>query len=365
MFSYAVSRRFRPAGLALAVALCLGACSGNSASSTTGAGNSGVMAPAPAADSVQGAPPGAPVAGSKVAAEANAAAPAVGGTAPELVPSDAKIIRTASIYLTVTSVETAAAAVRGVAAGLGGQVASETVNATDQAPSADPALGGKAVTTTRRLGNYGQLVLAIPSERLDAALDQLSKLGTVVQRATASEDVTAAYIDTESRIATKKASIERVRALMAQTQNLSQIVELESQLAQREAELESLQAQLASMAKRVAMSMVTVTISTNPEVVTPVEENGFMIGLRSGWKAFLTSLGVGLTVLGALLPWAIVLALIGFPLVAWRRRRAAGQTASSSATVPFVGAPAVPSAQVPVAPSSAGTAEPPAATSHP
>lgn len=313
MASYAASRRPHAAALttvALAIVLGVAGCSGTS----TASGSPGV------ADAVQGAPGAAPMAGAK-AADANAPAPAAGGSAPELVPTETKIIRTASIYLTVTSVETSAAAVRGVAAGLGGQVTSETINATDLAPQSDPVLGGKTPATVRRIGNYGQLVLAIPSDRLDAALDQLSKLGTVVQRATASEDVTAAYIDTESRIATKKASIERVRALMTQTQNLSQIVELESQLAQREAELESLQAQLAAMAKRVAMSSVTVTISTNPEVVTPVEENGFMTGLRSGWKAFLASLSVGLTVLGALLPWAIALSLIALPLLGWRRRR--------------------------------------------
>lgn len=353
MFSYAASRRLRPVGITLAALLALAACSGSPQSSTSSVGGrDGVaVAPAPAPGAPAGGPAADGLAAEKMAVDPNAAA-RTGGSVAELLPNDTKIIRTASIYLTVTSVETAAAAVRGVAAGLGGQVASETVNATDQAPSADPALGGKAIPTTRRIGNYGQLVLAIPSERLDAALDQLSKLGTVVQRATASEDVTAAYIDTESRIATKKTSIDRVRALMTQTQNLSQIVELESQLAQREAELESLQAQLANMTKRVAMSMVTVTVSTNPEVVTPVEENGFMTGLRSGWKAFLASLGVGLTVLGALLPWAIALALIALPLLAWRRRRAAASAPTPS--------PA-PAAAPPLAPTTAATPDGPGA----
>ena len=100
------------------------------------------------------------------------------------------------------------------------------------------------------------------------------------------------------------------QALMSQTQNISQIVELESQLAQREADLESLQAQLASMTKRIAMATVTVTVSSNPDVIPPVEQDGFLTGLRSGWNAFLASLTVGLTVLGALLPWLVVLALI-------------------------------------------------------
>ena len=98
--------------------------------------------------------------------------------------------------------------------------------------------------------------------------------------------------------------------------------------------------------------MVTVTVSTNPEVVTPVEENGFMTGLRSGWKAFLGSLGVGLTVLGALLPWAIALALIALPLLAWRRRRAAASAPTPS--------PA-PAAAPPLAPTTAATPDGPGA----
>jgi hypothetical protein len=290
------------------------------------------------------------------AADSKAGAPDVAGSANEVAPTDTKIIRTASIYLTVTSVETVAAAVRGVAAGLGGQVASETVNATDVAPTADPALGEKTTTSVRRVGNYGQLVLAIPTDRLDAALDQLAKLGTVVQRASSSEDVTSAFVDTESRITTKKASIERVRALMSQTQNISQIVELESQLAAREADLESLQAQLASMSKRVAMATITVTVSSNPDVIPPVEEEGFLAGLRSGWKAFLASLTVGLTVLGALLPWLIVIAVVGVPLRSWLRRRA--QRQSLAPLAPPSWATPTPSAAQPAPAAAAGPTTP-------
>ena len=361
MLSYAASPRFRPAALTFATItalVALGACSGGTSGSAGVRG--GVEAVAP------GAP--APAGEGLSVSDAKVAASQPGGVS-ELVPSDSKIIRTASIYLTVTSVETAAAAVRGVAAGLGGQVASETINATDVAPASDPALGDKSpATTVRRVGNYGQLVLAIPADRVDAALDQLAKLGTVVQRATASEDVTAAYIDTESRIATKKASIDRVRALMTQTQNLTQIVELEAQLAQREAELESLQAQLASMTKRVAMSTVTVTISSNPDVVTPEDNTGFMAGLRSGWKAFLASLTVGLTVLGALLPWIMAFAIIALPVLAWRRRRAArpaaAPTPATYAAHPGHPAPTATPATPPV-PAAATPAAPPAAAPLP
>ena len=344
--------------VALAAALTLSACSGGSNTSAGSApGDSTLVgAPAPAVDAQAreaGTVAGAPASGELSKAASGPGAPAV--------VSEPKIIRSASIYLTVASVETAAAAVRGVAAGLGGQVSSESVNATDAAPPAEVTPESKAGLATVRRGNFGQLVLAIPADKLEVALDQLARLGTVVQRASSSQDVTASYVDTESRITTMKTSIERVRSLMGQAQNIGQIVDLEAQLTQRESQLESLQAQLAAMAARVAMSSVTVTISSNSDVVVPTPEpTGFLGGLASGWRAFLASMTVALTVIGALVPWLIALSIIGLPLLVWLRRRrhatAASNTTASNTEAPNTEATnteaAVPAA-VPVGPPAA------------
>jgi hypothetical protein len=273
-------------------------------------------------------------AGAAAAPDAKAAADPV---------TEPKIVKNAALALTVEQIGPAAAKIRAAVAGFGGHVSNETVNATDTAPIA-PMPG-----TTRadpsyavpRLGNYGQLTFAVPADKLDAAMDAVAAAGTVVQRTSSSSDVTAVYVDTETRLTTKKASIERIRALMAQTQNISQVVELEGQLASREAELESLQAQLAALKDRVAMSTLTVVISTTVAgAVTPTPDTGFVAGLKSAWTAFLTSIAALLTALGAVLPWAIVLAFIAVPL--WRRRRAlqsAGMPRASVSAAPrLVGA---------------------------
>ena len=163
------------------------------------------------------------------------------------------------------------------------------------------------------------MTLDVPADRLDAALEQLSAIGRVVQRTSSAKDVTSTYVDTESRIATKKASIERVRALMAEATGMSQVVELESQLAQREGELESLQATLATLQRRVSMSSVTVTLSTDPNAGE--DNSGFLAGLRAGWQAFLTWLASCLTALGAVSPFLGALAILGVPVLVWWRRR--------------------------------------------
>ncbi len=281
--------------------------------------------------------PAQPLAPDGSTSDSRAAQPGEDQAGPQATETQ-KVVRTASLLLAVSALEPTAAAVRNVAASLGGQVTNENLNAsTSSARTPSSSVPAPA-------GSSGTLTIDVPADRLDPALEQLSALGRVVQRTSNARDVTATYVDTESRIATKKASIERVRALMSQATGLSQVVELESQLAQREAELESLQATLATLQKKVAMSTVTVTLSTDPSAGE--DASGFLGGLRAGWQAFLRSLASCLTALGAVLPFVGALAILVLPLLVWWRRRE--HSASTSA----------PPARTPVAASPSATAQP-------
>jgi hypothetical protein len=77
------------------------------------------------------------------------------------------------------------------------------------------------------------------------------------------------------------------------------------------------------------MSTIVVSVDEIPEkaAATENDEAGFFTGLSAGWNG-LTAFAVALaTVLGALLPWLIVVAIVGPPLLllvrAIRRRRPA------------------------------------------
>ena len=168
------------------------------------------------------------------------------------------------------------------------------------------------------------MTVDVPAARLDATLDQLAALGSVVQRTTTSTDVTKTYVDTASRITTMKASVERVRALLGQATAIAQIVTIESELAKREAELESLQATLATLDKQTTMSTVSLSLSSPATATTPVDEgSGFLYGLRHGWSAFVGFLSGLATAVGALLPFLVTIAVLGSPVVLWWRRRLA------------------------------------------
>jgi hypothetical protein len=225
------------------------------------------------------------------------------------------LARSAMLALKVKSIAAAAASVRSISAAHDGVVLSESIGDGGETPVPDRG----RVTAL----NYGQVTISVPGDRLDRALAALSEVGTVIRRESTSENVREQYIDTESRVKTMRASVDRVRALMARATDIAQIVTLESELSRRQADLEALEAQLASLKDRVARAPIQISLTTDSDVIVVNDNDGFLAGLQGGWRAFTASVVVLLTALGAVLPFAVTAAAVALP-VWWgvRRRRA-------------------------------------------
>ncbi|GAA4376129.1 DUF4349 domain-containing protein [Nocardioides caricicola] len=186
-------------------------------------------------------------------------------------------------------------------------------------------------TTTDDDGDaaFTHLVLRIPTEKFDDAMDDLEGLETaeLVAANTSSNDVTTKLIDTQTRLAAQKRSIARITVLFDRAESIRDIMSIESELARRQADLESLERQAAFLRGQTAMSTITVSVDQTPATaVKKAEEDdsGFVAGFEAGWDA-LAAFAVGLaTALGALLPWIVAVAILGPPtwlLVRWLRRR--------------------------------------------
>jgi len=290
-------------------ALLLAGCGGGGASTSSGA-----VSGAAARDSAQlNTAPGV-----KSAPGASTRQVEISKPDTQVVGVGPKLTRSASLDLRVKDIGTAAARVRTIAAGLQAIVLSEQIG---KGGPGDPLPLASSGRPTNSTNGFGTMTLSVPADKLDIALDQLAAVGTVLQRTTTSQDVTSQYVDTQSRLKTMSASVERVRALMAQAKDLGQVVALESELSRREADLEAMQSQLEALRTSVERSTLAVSLSTPGN--EPVTVNGFMAGLRSGWDAFTTSASALLRGVGALLPFGVFFALLGAPvLVWWRRRRA-------------------------------------------
>lgn len=195
----------------------------------------------------------------------------------------------------------------------------------------------------------GELVLRLPSGEVDSAIADLGALGTVVSRSQTTDDVTDQMIDLEARILTARASVESVRALMAQTKDLSQLVFLESELNNRQTVLEQLLAHQRNLANDVALATLTVRLSTAAPLPviegsgTVEEEASVGSALRDGWDGFvavLLAVAIGLAYVAPLL--ALLLVAAGVWLVARRASRARAPQAPRTTTSPLPDAPAEP-----------------------
>lgn len=269
---------------AAALLIVLAGCSG---------GTSGGAPVAPAAT--------APAGGAEQ--KAGEATPASGTDQTE--PTQRQVARTASLTLVITDPAKSAKEVRAAAEALGGYEFSENV------------------VTEQKDGFYVQpstVTVAVPSAKLDDALDVLSKLGEPRNRVVTAQDVTTQVVDLDARIKALRSSIARIAALMDKAGSVSEIASVESQLSQRETQLESLIAQQQSLANRVAMAPISVTLRTSVTAATVAEPNPLLQGLEAGWTALLQSLRVLITLIGALLPFAAVGAAIWLPYRAWRKK---------------------------------------------
>ncbi|MCK2217480.1 DUF4349 domain-containing protein [Actinomadura sp. ATCC 31491] len=305
--------------LALA-ALLLAGCGG-------GATYSESQAVAPAAQDAAGSPAAPLATPAPVPKNARSAQPAKAeqdglASGVEVTRQDRQVIYTGSMSVRVKEVTDAVAQAKQIVTGAGGYLARE------QSSSASKA----RETAT--------LEFKIPPAAYPAVLGRLGKeLGTQISLEQSTQDVTLQVADVNSRLKSAQQSLESLRTLLKRADTIGQVLEVEREIASREADLESLQAQQKELATQVAMATLTLRllgpVAAAPE---PEEDNGFVAGLKSGWKALLTSLVALLTFLGAVLPWAVA----ALPLVVLfvyltrrsRARRAAPPSSPSSPSSP-------------------------------
>jgi Domain of unknown function (DUF4349) len=181
-------------------------------------------------------------------------------------------------------------------------------------------------TDTDRDGEVvtAHLVLRVPASDFGEAMADLEDVADLRFSGRSSEDVTTQVIDTQTRLRAQRRSIARITTLLDRAQNLRDIVLIESQLTRRQADLDSLEKQAAYLQDQTSLATITVDIDHEGAAGPAEGRTGFLAGLSAGWHG-LVAVGVGLaTAAGALLPWLVVLLVLGIPgwaLVHRLRRR--------------------------------------------
>ncbi len=226
-----------------------------------------------------------------------------------MVAPGAALVRTAELTVRVDDVQAAADEAARLAAAAAGSVASEERSGTEEDASA-------------------VVRLQVPPAAFDDTVSRLAGLGVELDRRVGTTDVTDQVVDLESRLATQRASVARVRALLDGAERLADVVQVEGELTRRTADLESLQARLAAVQGQVEQSTISVSlVGEGAAGAAAAGPRGFSDGLAAGRDAFLAVTRALAVTAGALLPFSPLLALAGVLL--WRSRRRAAAPAGA------------------------------------
>jgi hypothetical protein len=274
----------------------------------------------------QQAGPAAAAAPAKAAAPGSAGGNTGGqggtGTTARLAPASS-IIYTAQLTVRAGDVTSAAAQAAQISDGAGGYVSNETVR----------------VNPDHRSEATASVQLKIPVVAYAATLGQLGhRLGTQLALQQQAQDVTQQVADVDSQVASDEAAIAQLRALLSHAGSVGDLLSVQNQINQEESNLESMQAQQRALSRETSYATVTLTIlgpKAKPVLHRPKAPPTLAGGFTAGWHALRVAVSWTLAFLGAIAPFAVVLAVAGYAGYRgrrWlaRRRPAAGPASPGS-----------------------------------
>jgi hypothetical protein len=274
------------AGLIIA-ALLLAGCSGGSGSATGAA-------------SASRAGTGRAFAGAQEAGRSGRAGPVPGGPA-RLSAARPDIVDTASMTVRVADLGRAAGRAAKIARDSGGYVSQQNI-------ALHRAKPGSAMASIQ---------LKIPAATYPAALTELAAIGTQTSLRQQAQDVTQQVADTASRVASDKAAITQLRALLARAGSVASLLTVQDQINSQESALEAMLAQQRALNHETAYATVSLRLlppATGLQAGQHAKPRagGFVGGLTAGWRALVTVVSWLLRALGAVLPIGLACALIGY-----------------------------------------------------
>jgi Domain of unknown function (DUF4349) len=291
MTSSLLARAAASSALLAGACLLAAGCSAGGSSSSSAAG----MASAPHAEARAAAGSGASFAGSSA-----------GSNSLTALPSTQSIIYTASVTVRSTHLTQAAARATQLARAAGGYVSSENTALNRAHPDRSTV----------------SLQLKIPASAYQATLGALStQLGIRLAMSQHAQDVTQTVADVTSRVTSEEAAISQLRSLLRHAGSVSGLLTVQNQINAEESALESLLARQRALNHETSFGTVNLLLVA-PSATSAHKKHhpaaGFIGGLKAGWHGLVRVATVLLTAAGAALPFAVILALLGF--LAYRSR---------------------------------------------
>lgn len=163
-------------------------------------------------------------------------------------PDQAKIIRTGYVDMETTSFDQTLEDISARANELGGYVESYNVS-------------GSSYTASDSGGRYSTLTVRVPADQFTAFTGSLGEYGNITHNEMYTEDVTSQYTDIEARLASLRTQESRLLELLAQAENVTDMIEIETKLSDVRYEIESLTGTQKHFDERIAYSTITIGVS--------------------------------------------------------------------------------------------------------
>jgi uncharacterized protein DUF4349 len=294
----------------LVFALMLSACGAGAPAARTsapGTNSGGAAAPEPAA------PPASDSNRALEEAPAGGSQASAGQAPADQQALDRLVIKTADVSLEVEKVGDAETAVRALAARLGGYVVKVETSGTDE-------------------NLTSKITFRVPAQRFDDALSGVQGLAKkVLGRTVSGEDVTAEFVDLDSRVRNLEATRDRLLTFLDKATKVEDALAVNNSLNDIQGQIEQAKGRMQYLKQSSALSTITVALTPVPLPTPIVEEGGWQpVAVARAALRSLIELGQGLaSVAIVVLVWTPVwlpLLLLGL----WIRRRVLGRTGKTA-----------------------------------
>jgi hypothetical protein len=191
--------------------------------------------------------------------------------------------------------------------------------ASDVAQQFGGFVSGNRTTETKGRVASGSVTIRVPSDKFDAALKALRRLGRVKEEVQTGEDVSQEFVDLEARLRHAKAEEAFYLKLLDKATTISDSIQIQGQLSQVQLQLEQIQGRLNYLNSQTSFSTVIVRMF-EPGVERATPRGLLAKAWANGVRGF-QSVIAGIIVLLMWLAPLVILALLGVLL--WRvlRRR--------------------------------------------
>ncbi len=184
-----------------------------------------------------------------------------------VAPRQRMVIQNANLTLVVDDPHTTLAAIQRLAEETGGYVVSSNIYTTQ--------------SENGRLLPTAEIIIRVPAEQLDTVLQTIKAPALEVRNESIQgQDITAEYIDLESRLRSLQAAETQLEAMMTQATDMQDVIAIFDQLTYYREQIEQVRGQMQYYEQAVALSSIRISLLA-AEGVLPLNISGWNLGVEA------------------------------------------------------------------------------------